>query len=175
MHSIPLSIIKDIPVWANSRRKICRDIFCFCCSDVKYRSVRNGLVPPVSSHVVTFASETAVTYLNRITSPNCHYVQSGFYLLLVKHKSITTCCHLKYKWAAEVHWERFLVCCCDKLTPLPSPSPKDQWSKDWRMPSKSALLMSQIWDAFRDLECLSLEGSGNGYAADLQLPLSCAH
>jgi len=43
------------------------------------------------------------------------------------------------------------------------------------MPSKRALLLSHIWGAFRDLECLSLEGSLTGYAADLQLPLSRAH
>lgn len=69
MHSIPLDKLEDISVRADSRGKICRDNFCFCCSDVKYRSVRNGLLPPLPSHVVTSASNAVVTYLSRITFP----------------------------------------------------------------------------------------------------------
>lgn len=67
--SLPLYKLKDIPVWANSRRQTCRDTFCFCCSNVTYRSGRNGRLLSLSSCMVTSTFKAVVSSLSRITFP----------------------------------------------------------------------------------------------------------
>lgn len=172
MCSLPLYELKDFPVWANSRRQICRDNFCFCCSIVTYRSVRNGLLPSLSSHMVTSASKAVVSFPSRITFPKLSLFSKWIWssCQVQEHYSLLPSTRaLQIADIRNANGRKVCVCSWDKLTP-PSPT-----HKDLEMPSKRVLLISPIWDAFRDLECLNLEGAGNCYAANLQPSLSCAH
>lgn len=117
MHSIPLDKLEDISVRADCRGKICRDNFCFCCSHVKFRSVRNVLLPPLPSHVVTSASSAVVTYLSRITFPKPSLFSKWILSSSCQAQEHYSLLPFEIQTGSKFHREGFLVCCWEKLPP----------------------------------------------------------